>query len=73
MVTNFVNEIKMYLVSNISLRNCKNCFIIDDCNINLLEYSINIDNSKLCLVGNGFDSFINEPTRVTGNSNTSSE
>lgn len=47
-----------------------NIFIVGDININILEDSDIIDEYKLFMTINGLECFINEPTRITAESQT---
>lgn len=70
----FVDEICNYFNNvNNELRNVKNVIWIGDLNINILpdsEFNSSIDNYKSLMAANGFESLVNEPTRITDKSGT---
>lgn len=49
---------------------CKNCIILGDMNIDLFSSSIDVDEYKLLMATWGFQSLINEPTRITPHTNS---
>lgn len=71
-IIHFVNELEnKILKKNSLLFNKDNVFIIGDVNVNILDnFNIEIDSYKALMAINGFHCLVNEPTRVTQQSQT---
>jgi len=66
----FINELDNYFSMSNNLKAFKNVLLIGDININLLEHSDVVDKYKQLLAISGASGLVNEPTRITEQSQT---